>query len=84
MKYKLINKTFSDYRWDDKDAQVVCRTLGFSDKNATATTRSKFGKVSAVFIMDDVNCDGTESHVSLCPHDATDNCGASEGAGVIC
>merc|ERR1712066_679528 len=83
----LVNgKPINDYRWDDKDAQVVCRTLGFSDKNSTATTRSKFGKVvSTAFSMYDVNCDGTESHISPCPHDATAGYFSySRGAGVIC
>jgi len=82
----LVNgKPISDNRWDDKDAQVVCRTLGFSDKNATATTRSKFGRVSTGFSMQEVTCDGTESHISLCTHDATPGYFSSfRGAGVIC
>ena len=86
LKFKLIKKSFSDLYWDDKDAQVVCRTLGFSDKNATATTRSKFGKVgSTEFSMYNVMCDGTESHIGLCTHDATpDWFSSSHGAGVIC
>ena len=74
----------SDDAWDTKDAQVVCRTLGFSTEGAVATSRSKFGKVSTDFIMDDVYCDGTESHIGLCTHIGTHNCGSTEGAGVIC
>ena len=34
--------------------------------------------------MDDVTCTGTESHIGLCNHNPIDNCGAGEGAGVIC
>ena len=58
--------------------------LGFSIKGASATSRSKFGKVSNVFAIDDVHCDGSESHIRLCPHTSRENCGSSEGAGVIC
>ena len=75
---------FSDDFWDVKDAQVVCRTLGFSDLGAIATTKSKYGKLSNLFIMDDVKCDGTESHIGLCDHVGSHNCGSHELAGVIC
>ena len=77
--------TFSDDSWDARDAQVVCRMLGFTNEsNHIATTRSKFGRVSTDFIMDDVSCNGTEFHISLCTHSVNHNCGASEGAGVMC
>ena len=84
MKLTQINIKFSDDAWDTKDAQVVCRTLGFSTKGAVATSRSKFGRVSADFIMDNVHCDGTESHIGLCTHVRKHDCSSSEGAGVIC
>ena len=58
--------------------------LGFSIKGASATSRSKFGKVSNIFAIDDVQCDGSESHIRLCPHTSRENCGSTEGAGVIC
>ena len=75
---------FSDDHWDVADAQVVCRTIGFSTESAVATKYSQFGAVSDTFIMDDVHCTGSESHIGLCIHNPIDNCGASEGAGVIC
>ena len=75
---------FSDDHWDVADAQVVCRTLGFSNEGAVVTKYSQFGAVSDIFIMDDVHCIGTEGHIGLCNHNPIDNCGASEGAGVIC
>ena len=34
--------------------------------------------------MDDVKCVGTEASLFDCPYNPTDNCGASEGAGVVC
>ena len=69
---------FSDDHWDIADAQVACRTLGFSTEGAVATWNSEFGAVSDSFIMDDVNCTGTESHIGLCMHNYIENCGASE------
>ena len=75
---------FSDDAWDVRDAKGVCRPRGFSDEGADATYGSNYGKVSTNFIMDDVACDGTESHIGLCPHLGTHNCGSHEGAGVIC
>ena len=79
-----LKPMFSDDHWDVADAQVACRTLGFSTEGSVATSNSQFGAVSDIFIMDDVHCTGTESHIGLCIHNPIDNCGASEGAGVIC
>ena len=76
---------FSDDHWDARDAQVVCRMLGFvKDAHNIATTNSKFGRVSTDFIMDDVMCDGTESHIAFCAHNVTENCDSTEAAGVMC
>ena len=45
---------------------------------------SEFGKVSDNFIMDSVNCGGSENTLWDCHHDKYDNCGPTEGAGVAC
>ena len=58
--------------------------LGFSRNGATAVLYSTYGSVVDNFIMDDVNCDGTEDSLEDCSYSPTDNCGTSEGAGVIC
>ena len=75
---------FSDDKWDDRDAKVVCRMLGFSSDGAFATTLSQFGLVSGDFIMDDVQCKGAETDINDCYHRDQHNCGAGEGAGVRC
>jgi len=80
----LNGKPICDDYWDDKDAKVVCRMLGFSTDGAIATTRSQFGRVSRDFIMDDVKCQGSETDINDCNHRDTHNCGRSEGAGVRC
>ena len=72
-----------DDSWDLKDAWVVCNQLGFASV-VSATSNSKFGRVPDVFRMDDVHCTGEENYLLKCPHTRNDNCGGSEGAGVIC
>jgi len=71
-----------DDAWDDTDAGVVCRQLGYS--SGSSTTQSTYGSVPTNFIMDDVNCDGSETNILDCSHRAEHDCRGSEGAGVIC
>ena len=75
---------FSDDYWNARDAQVVCRMLGFDPTYSVATVRSAFGPVSNDFIMDDVECKGDETNILLCIHTKRENCASTEGAGVIC
>merc|ERR1712222_152224 len=65
-----------------ENAEVVCRQLGYL--GGYITTNSFFGRVSSDFIMDEVNCNGTEEYIWRCPHDTQENCGGSEGMGVVC
>ena len=72
-----------DDNWNNLAGQVVCRELGFRGlKNITV--KSRFGQVSDTFGMDDVVCSGGESRLTQCQYQTSDNCGAGEGAGVIC
>ena len=71
-----------DDDWDELDARVVCKQLGFDNGNATHS--SKFGNVPDTFVMDDVKCSGNENNIMSCDHTKDDNCGTLEGAGVIC
>ena len=34
--------------------------------------------------MDNVDCDGSENNLFDCAYDKDDNCGPTEGAGVVC
>lgn len=56
--------------------------LGYSF--GQATVRSRFGRVSSTFRMDDVRCTGYEASLLDCRHETKDDCGSDEGAGVIC
>ena len=82
----VVNKYifFSDDSWGNRDAQVVCRMLGYNSNGAIAKSGSTYGSVSTNFIMDDVNCIGTEETLEDCNYSPSHNCGSSEGAGVIC
>ena len=73
-----------DDNWDKKDADVVCRMLGYPSAQTVYRQSTPFGHGSGNFILDDVACVGTETSVFDCPHQGNHNCGPSEWAGVKC
>ena len=78
--------TVCDNGWDDHDAQVVCRQLGFSN-TGTAIRSFPSNTFSIVPIwLDDVNCNGSESKLIECQHNGVGNheCDYYNNAGVIC
>jgi len=78
-------KPVCDNGWNNKDAKVICRMLGFRKVGwSKATTSSKFGEVPTDFIMDNVGCRGNEKNILKCPRSPSRVCSAMEGAGVIC
>ena len=85
MFYKGEWGTVCDDNWDDKDATVACRMLGFQALNFTTTVGSFIpgqGKIH----MDEVQCLGNETSLKDCPFigwDRTD-CGHKEDVGVSC
>ena len=78
------DKPVCDDEWDDNDAEVVCRELGFD--GGYATTESKYGRVdlNTQACFDEVKCRGSESSLLDCRHESQDDCGDQEGAGVVC
>ena len=50
----------------------------------TSTVKSTYGSVPDDFIMDDVNCNGSEDTLFDCRYNPKDDCATSEGAGAIC
>ena len=48
------------------------------------TRESKYGEVPPDFIMDNVNCTGSQQTLFECGYLPTDNCNEAEGAGVAC
>ena len=79
------DKPVCDDDWDNEDAQVVCRELGFME-GGYATKESYFGSVDLENQsgLDQVRCSGRESSLLDCHHETFDDCGNAEGAGVVC
>ena len=76
-----------DTNWDQVDADVVCKELGFSGA-IQATVGDYFGEPPGVILMDNVNCSENHKHLSHCPHNGWyqhgDRCYSRTVAGVIC
>ena len=71
--------------WDLRDAQVVCRQLGFASA-ITARNGEHYGRGSGQVWLTNVNCFGTESTIEDCLHRGwgTENCTHDEDADVHC
>jgi len=68
--------------WDDTDAGVVCRQLGFGSSGITLQPEPGRGLI----LLDDVNCFGNESSLLNCRHNGIgiSNCNHVKDAGVNC
>ena len=78
--------TVCDDGWDDTDAGVVCRQLGFGS-SGTAIGSAGFGQGSGPIYLDSVTCTGSESTLTSCGHlgiNVTRSCSHAEDAGVRC
>jgi len=72
-----------DYEWDDDDAKVVCKMLGY--QTGEALSSSRFGDVVTNFTPYDLKCNGNETMLWQCPRSWTKHdCGSGNGAGVGC
>ncbi|XP_052791481.1 deleted in malignant brain tumors 1 protein-like isoform X3 [Mya arenaria] len=76
--------TVCDDLWSDKEAQVVCRQLGF--QWGTAHSSAAFGEGHGDIFLDNVQCTGTETNLGECQHNGwgNNNCRHYEDAGVSC
>lgn len=78
--------TVCDDLWSKQNAKVVCRQLGFQHA-LKAARNSEFGEGRGLpILLDDVQCNGTESNLLDCTHAGVGkhNCAHYEDAGVIC
>jgi len=78
--------TVCDDGWDDKDATVVCRQLGFGSTGNGIQRFPQSATTSVPIWLDDVNCNGHESKLIECRQNpiGSHNCVHSEDAGVNC
>ncbi|KAG7275884.1 hypothetical protein CRUP_033297 [Coryphaenoides rupestris] len=77
--------TVCDDQWDDSDAEVVCRHLGFGGL-AKAWSWAHYGQGSGPIMLDVVQCTGNELFLGQCRHGDWEqhNCDHMEDAGVSC
>ena len=78
-------KGICDDLWDDDDATVACGQLGLSG-GAAVTNIIWIGQPSLLFLLDDVECDGTEEVLLECAYSepGEHDCTSWEYAGVTC
>ncbi|XP_053495130.1 neurotrypsin [Ictalurus furcatus] len=77
--------TVCDDNWTEHHAQVVCRQLGFRG-SAEVAPAGAFGEGTGMILMDDVQCEGTESSLLECKHSVwgRHDCSHSEDVGIRC
>nr|XP_054772376.1 deleted in malignant brain tumors 1 protein-like [Lytechinus pictus] len=77
--------TVCDDKWDLEDSDVVCRMLGFA-RAENFSCCAGFGPGSGPILLEDVECEGTESNIGHCRRSAYEihNCDHSEDVGVSC
>jgi deleted-in-malignant-brain-tumors protein 1 len=56
----------SDTMWDDNDAKVVCRELGFDTNKAKGLTNSPYGKSNKTVHLSNMDCAGNETTLAVC------------------
>ena len=76
--------TICDDLFDDIDATVACRQLGYV--SGVAHGSATFGRGEDPIHLDDVECVGDEREIGICPHIGwgSHNCGHGEDVGVVC
>lgn len=76
--------TVCDDYWDDRDATVVCRQLGFAVGRHKKS--APHGRGTGPIWMDNLNCNGTEKRIQDCRHNGFNiqNCNHREDASVYC
>ncbi|RWS09612.1 Lysyl oxidase-like protein, partial [Dinothrombium tinctorium] len=75
-----------DDEWDLNEANIVCKSLRYELGALRATVNSEFGRGRKLIWMDNVYCNGNETHLHHCPFDGwrMHDCNADEAAGVVC
>ena len=77
--------TICDDGWDDGDARVVCKMIGYPSA-LRSSKGAEFGKGTGNITLGDVECSGLEDNIGLCWNRGYYNtdCDHSKDAGVVC
>ena len=72
----INNQPVCDQGWDDVDAGVLCRMLGYG--TGEATRGSQFGEMATNYLMTEVRCSGSELSILDCPHSLRPSCASDQ------
>ncbi|XP_041349224.1 scavenger receptor cysteine-rich domain superfamily protein-like [Gigantopelta aegis] len=80
-----VRGTICDDHWDEQDASVICRMLGYNNGGITHSG-AKYGQGTGTILLDDVQCHGGETTIDDCTKTdwATHNCSHANDAGLTC
>mgnify|MGYP001795135341 CR=1 FL=1 len=85
----LVNGTWGtvcDDLFDIRDANVICRMLGFPAARSVQCCGESYGRGSGPIWLDNVRCIGNETSIKQCSHNrlGVHDCIHKEDAGVVC
>ncbi|EDV19474.1 uncharacterized protein TRIADDRAFT_62104 [Trichoplax adhaerens] len=77
--------TICDHKWDQNDAVVICKQLGYTGAIRVAKM-AEFGQGNGTVWLTDVQCKGNELNLHQCPSSGWGNnkCKHTHDAGVVC
>ncbi|XP_052239707.1 adhesion G protein-coupled receptor L3-like isoform X4 [Dreissena polymorpha] len=84
--YQGVWGSVCDDLFDTKSAAVVCNMLNMTSYRAQPKPGAYYGPGTTTIWLDDVRCNGNETNIDMCQHNAwgTNNCNHSKDVGVLC
>ena len=71
--YRGLWGTVCDDNWDNMDAAVACRELGYASVGTESTSAIPDGAPSQPIFLDMLGCTGSETRLSNCHHNGFGN-----------